>query len=55
MRCGDTEISYTGEPVGWQVSIEGPMPEDAAVRLMATVAAQIEHELGEPIEWLQIS
>ena len=37
LRCADTEIWFSGEPVGWQVSIEGPMPADVATRLVATV------------------
>jgi len=31
------------------------MPQDRAIRLVAAVAAQIEHEVHEPIEWIQIS
>lgn len=55
LRCGDTEISFSGEPVGWQVSIEGPMPAEVAAQLAAVVAAQIEQEIHETIEWIQIS
>jgi hypothetical protein len=55
LRCADTEIWFSGEPVGWQVSIEGPMPADVATRLVATVAAQIEREVHQPIEWIRIS
>ncbi|MEV0810366.1 hypothetical protein [Micromonospora sp. NPDC050200] len=55
LRCGDTEISFSGEPVGWEVSIEGPMPADVAARLVAAVAAQIGQEIHQPIEWIRIS
>jgi len=52
---GKTEVSFSGEPVGWQVSSDGPMPEDVANRMIVTVAAQIERETHEPVEWIQIS
>ncbi|MCX4473083.1 hypothetical protein OOK41_22710 [Micromonospora sp. NBC_01655] len=55
LRCGDTEISFSGEPVGWQASIEGPMTTDMATRLLAAVATQIEREVHQPIEWIRIS
>jgi hypothetical protein len=31
------------------------MPADTATRLVAAVAAQIEQEVQQPIEWIQIS
>lgn len=34
LGCGDTEISLSGELVGWQVSFEGPMLQDVATRLI---------------------
>ncbi|WP_189335383.1 hypothetical protein [Actinoplanes ianthinogenes] len=55
LRCGDTVVEFSGEPVGWQVSFEGPMPEDEATRFVAAVVAQLEREIGEPIEAIQIS
>ncbi|MCW3820869.1 hypothetical protein ONA91_41255 [Micromonospora sp. DR5-3] len=54
LRCGDTEVSFSGEPVGWEVSFEGPMPKDVATRLVIAVAAQIEQETNQSIEWIQI-
>lgn len=55
LRCGDTEISFSDEDVGWQVAFEGPMPSELARRLIATIAAQIEHAVHEPIDWIQIT
>lgn len=55
LRCGDTEIAFSGEPVGWEVTFEGPMPEQLATRLIITVAAQVEQETDQPIEWIQNS
>jgi hypothetical protein len=54
LRCGDTEISFSAEPVGWQVSFEGPMPEDVATQLVVVVASQIEQEINQSIDWIQI-
>lgn len=48
------QISFSGEPGGWQVSIEGPMQADVAARLTAAVTDQIQQEVSKPIEWLQI-
>ena len=55
LRCGDTEISFSGEPVGWQVSFDGPMLQDVATRLVAAVASRIARETNQPIDWIQIS
>ncbi|MFI7279090.1 hypothetical protein ACIBOV_02335 [Micromonospora chersina] len=55
LRSGDTEISFSGEPVGWEVSFDGPMPEDVATRLVIAVASQIEQETNQSIEWIQTS
>jgi hypothetical protein len=55
LRCGDTDVSFAGESAGWEVSFEGPMPEEVATRMIAIVAAQIEQELNQPVESIQIS
>ncbi len=54
LRCGDTEISFSGEPIGWEVSVEGPMPADVATKLVVAVAAQIEREVNQAVEWIQV-
>jgi hypothetical protein len=30
MRCGDAEVAFAAEDVGWQGSIEGPMSLEVA-------------------------
>jgi len=54
LRCDMTEIAFSGEPVGWQVSFEGPMTPDDAERFISAVARQVEQEVGEAVEWVQI-
>jgi hypothetical protein len=54
LRCGDADVSFSAEDVGWHVSIEGPMPADVATRLVAVVAAQVEREVGEPIQVIDL-
>lgn len=55
IRCGTTEISFAGEPVGWLVTFEGPMPETDCERLVITLTRQVEQAAGEPCEWVQIT
>ncbi len=55
LRCGDAEVSFTGEDVGWHLVIDGQMEQATAQAFVATVAAQIELEVAEPIKWLQIT
>jgi hypothetical protein len=55
LRCGDAEVVFSAEDVGWLLSIDGRFGEDEAWRFVATVAAQVEHEVSEPVEWLQIT
>lgn len=52
--CAGTEIAWSAEPNGWQVSFDGPMSEEEAERFVAAAASQIEHETGEPIAWIAI-
>ena len=47
-RTGDTEISFTAEPPGVQVVVEGPMPREAADRLVEVVAMQLGAHTGHP-------
>ncbi|WDZ84578.1 hypothetical protein [Micromonospora cathayae] len=55
VRCDETEVAFSGEPVGWQLSFEGPMTQETAERFVASVAYQVEQEVGEPVEWIQIA
>jgi hypothetical protein len=55
LRCGDTEILFSGEDVGWQVAFDGPMPREAAERFVATVAVQVQLEVDEAVEWVQLT
>lgn len=55
VRYGDAEIAFAAEDVGWQVSIEGPMPPEVAEQFIAAVTGQVEREVREPVEWIQIT
>jgi hypothetical protein len=55
MRCGSTQVAFSGEDPGWQVTFEGPMPETDCERLVITLTQQIEQAAGEACEWLQIA
>jgi hypothetical protein len=43
------------EPVGWQVSFEGSMPQQATERFVVAVATHLEREAQQPVEWLRIA
>jgi hypothetical protein len=55
MRLGDTEVSFSGEMVGWQVVFEGSIAEPDAQRTAEVVASQIQDEVGEPVEVVRLS
>ena len=55
MRCGTTQVAFSGEDPGWQVTFEGPMPETDCERLVITLTQQIQQAAGEACEWLQIT
>jgi hypothetical protein len=55
LRCGDTEVSFSGEDVGWQVAFDGPMPQAECARLVEIVCQQVSAEAGDACEWLQIA
>jgi hypothetical protein len=55
MRCGATEVALSAEDPGWQVTFEGPMPEEDCERLMITLTRQIGQAAGEACEWLRIT
>ena len=55
MRCGAAEVSFSGEDVGWQVSIEGPMDDATADALLASITARLGEACGEQCEWIQIT
>jgi hypothetical protein len=55
LRCGTTEVSFSAEDPGWQVSFEGPMAEPECERLVVMVTRQIEQASHEACEWLRIA
>lgn len=55
LRCGATEVAFSGEDIGWQASFEGPMADDETDRFVAVVTRQVEQAVGEPCEWLRIT
>jgi hypothetical protein len=52
MMCSGSTIAFSGEEVGWQVSIEEPMDERDADALIAAVTEQVERASGDACEWL---
>jgi hypothetical protein len=55
MRCGDTQVAFSAEEPGWQVTLEGPMTDADRERLVTTITQQIGQATGQPCEWLQIT
>ena len=55
MRLDETEVSFSGEVGGWQVAFEGPLDEEKAQRTIEIVTAQIQTEVGEPLELVRLS
>ena len=45
-RTGDTEISFSAEPPGVQVLIEGPMLREEADRLVEVISTQLATHTG---------
>jgi hypothetical protein len=50
--CDGTEIAFSGEEVGWQVTVDGPMATDDVDRVIAVVTSQVGREVGKPCESL---
>jgi hypothetical protein len=55
IRCGATQIAFSAEDPGWQVSVDGPMSDADCERLVAAITEQIGQATGQPCEWLQIT
>ncbi|MBC9956183.1 hypothetical protein [Yimella sp. cx-51] len=52
LRCGEAEVSFSGEEPGWLVTVEGDLPD--ADGFLARVTTQVTEAAGEPCEWLNI-
>ena len=55
MRRSAAEVSFSGEEVGWQVSIEGPMDDATVGALLAQITERVGEASGQACEWIQIS
>jgi hypothetical protein len=55
LRCGGSEIAFSAEMAGWQVSVDGSMSPEMALRFIQEVAGQVEREVGVPVEWIQLT
>jgi hypothetical protein len=55
LQRGAAEVSFSGEEVGWQVSIVGPMDDAAADALITQITERVGGASGAACEWLQIT
>jgi hypothetical protein len=51
VRIDNTEVSFSGEDAGWQVSVEGPMAAATADAVIETVAHQLAAYSREQTIW----
>ena len=54
LRCGAATAIFSGEPVGWQVIIEGGVSEDQADGLVQRFTERVSAETGETCNWIRI-
>jgi hypothetical protein len=54
MRCGDAEIAFSGEEVGWQVVVHGALSSPAET-LIERITQQVSRACGVPCEWIRIA
>ena len=54
-RWRATEVSFSGEDAGWQVTFDGSPEHDDAVSLLEAITRRVERSAGERCEWIQIS
>jgi hypothetical protein len=52
LRCGRVDVSFSGEELGWLVSVEGEL-EDAD-GFLRNVTRQAAEAVGEPWEWIRL-
>jgi len=52
VRAAGAEISYSGEEVGWQVTVYGDLADTEA--WIEQVTRQVTAAAGEPCEWLEL-
>lgn len=52
MRCGRVEVAFSAEESGWQVVVDGDLPDADAI--VAQVTRQVEQAVGEPCEWISL-
>jgi hypothetical protein len=52
MVCSGATVSFSGEEVGWQVSMEGTDDRSWADALVTAITAQVGAACGESCEWL---
>jgi hypothetical protein len=52
LRCGEAEVSFSGEEPGWALSVEGDLTEVEA--FIARVTEQVSQAVGEPCEWIAL-
>jgi hypothetical protein len=51
-RCGEAEVSFSGEEHGWFITVDGNLPDTG--NFLATVTRQVTEAAGEPCEWLHV-
>ena len=54
LRWQSAEVTFSGEPAGWQVTFTGDVDADDAERFVQQVTTQITAELSRPVSWIEI-
>ncbi|WP_152990715.1 hypothetical protein [Sphaerimonospora mesophila] len=55
IRVRDVDISFSAEDIGWQVFVEGDLPETIADDIMTVVTRQIAAYSDLPAVWVLLS
>ena len=54
MASGDVTVEFAGEMNGWLVVVHGADDEGAARQMVDLVAAQVQAEVGHPVEVVEV-
>ena len=52
LRCGDADITFTIEAVGWQISVDGHLDDPDG--FVERITEQVSEAVGQPCEWIAV-